>query len=137
MFSHNMKPKHDYYLPYVPISSFQHLVNPMWPQKHVPKRKLQPPMMKQGPSPVYHEYQHSNNNLSSYQSLQVLNYPLVTFEQTKWNLSIGIPAQPKDPLNKWVIGPLVLAYYTSMLSLQLHIMLNRVTIYCPILWTRE
>ena len=26
----------------------------------------------------------------------MLNYQLVTFEQTKWNLSIGIPAQPKD-----------------------------------------
>ena len=53
-------------------------------------------MMKQGPSPVCHEYQHSNNNLSGDQSLQVLNYLLVTFEQRKWNLSIGIPAQPKD-----------------------------------------
>ena len=52
--------------------------------------------MKQGPSPDSHEYQHLNNNLSGDQSLQVLNYTLVTFEQTKWNLSIGIPAQPKD-----------------------------------------
>ena len=68
---------------YVPISSLQHLAHPRWPHKHVPERKVQPPTMKQGPSPVYHEYQHSNNNLSGDQSLQVLNYPLVTFEQIK------------------------------------------------------
>ena len=68
----------------------------MWPHKHVPERKVQLSTMKQGPSPVSHEYQHSNNNLSGNQELQVLNYPLVTFEKTKWNLSIGIPAQPKD-----------------------------------------
>ena len=41
------------------------------------------------------------------------------------------------PLYKWVIGPLVLAYYTFILNLQLYSMLNRVTIYCPTLWTRE
>ena len=42
-----------------------------------------------------HEYQH-NDNISGDQLLQVLNYQLVTFKQTKWNLLFGIPAQLKD-----------------------------------------
>ena len=41
-------------------------------------------------------YQHTNNYLSGDQSLQVLKYQLVISEQTEWNLSIGIPTQPKD-----------------------------------------
>ena len=75
-------------------------MDPMWPHKYEPKKKVQLPTMKQGLSHIYYEYQHgyqnSNNYLSGDQSLQVLNYLLVTSTQTKWNLSIGIPAQPKD-----------------------------------------
>ena len=59
-------------------------------------------MMKYGLSHIYHEYQHmdphSNNILSGYQPLQVLSYQLATFKQIKWDLSIGILAQPKDSL---------------------------------------
>ena len=41
------------------------------------------------------------------------------------------------PLHKWILRPLVLTHYTSMLSLQLHSTFSRNTTYCPTLWTRE
>ena len=54
----------------------------MWLYKHVLERRVQLPMIKEGLSHVSHKYQHvyqhSNNNLSGDQSLQVFNYQLVT-----------------------------------------------------------
>ena len=41
------------------------------------------------------------------------------------------------PLHKWVLGPFVITYHAFILSLHLHSMLNRVTTYCSMLWTRE
>ena len=122
---------------YLPVSSFQHLLNPMWPHKHVPKRKVQPPTMKQGPSTISHEYKHSKNNFSGGQSLQVLNYLLVTSTQTSGISQLASQYSQRIPPYKWVLGPLLLSYYTSMSSLQLCSMLNRVITYCPTLWTRE
>ena len=105
----------------MPISSFQHLVNPMWPHKHVPKKKIQPLMMKERLSHVSHEYQHvyqhSNSNQSGDQSLQVFNYQLVTSKQIKWNSQLASQHIQGIPLVKWIFGPLVLANYKSMMSL--------------------
>ena len=76
-----------------------------------------------------HVYQHSNNNLSGYQSLQVLNYQLETSKQTKWNLAIGIPAQPKDSLAQVDTWTTCACKQYNHVSLQLHSMLKRVITY--------
>ena len=47
VFGHNMKTKHDYHVLSKSISSFQRLKDPTWPDKHVPRKMVPQPMMKQ------------------------------------------------------------------------------------------
>ena len=74
----------------------------MWPNKHVLRRRIQQPTIKQMLSHSSHKYEHEyhypNNILSGDQPPQVLNYQLAMLIQTKWNLSVSIPMQPKDSL---------------------------------------
>ena len=58
----------------------------MWPDKHVPRKMVPQPTMKQrlkyDPQQQQHENQHPNNILSGNQPLQVLNYQLEELKQT-------------------------------------------------------
>ena len=58
----------------------------MWPQKHVPKMRVQQPTMKKepghDPQQQQHENQHPNNILSGDQPLQVLSNQLEELKQT-------------------------------------------------------
>ena len=82
-------------------------------------------MMKEGLNYISHKdqhvYQHSKNNLSGDQSLQVLNYRLVTSIRTKWNLSIGIPAPPKEfptQVDTWTTFDHIIQIYVEPAVLQ-------------------
>ena len=59
----------------------------MWPNKYVPRMRVQQPTMKLRLRYVLqmqqHENQHPNNILSGDHPLQVLNYQLVKLKQTK------------------------------------------------------
>ena len=68
-------------------SSFQCLKDPTWPDKHVLKKMVPQPTMKQrlkhNPHQQQHENYHPNNILSGDQPLQVLNYQLERVETNK------------------------------------------------------
>ena len=76
----------------------------MWPNTHMPRKRVQQPTMKQrfrdDPQQQQHENQHPNNILSGDQPLQVLNYQLVELTQIKKNLLISISVQPKESLTQ-------------------------------------
>ena len=66
----------------------------MWPDKHMLRKRVQQPTMKQELRYVsqqqQHEEQHLNNISCGNQPLQVLNYQLKELKQTNRNLSTGI-----------------------------------------------
>ena len=72
------------------ISSFQHLKDPTWPDKHVLRKMVPQPTMKQGIrhdlQQQQHENQHPNNIFNGDQPSQVLNYQLVNLIQINKNL---------------------------------------------------
>ena len=78
--------KYDSHELYESTCAFQRLKNPTWPQKHVPKMRVQQPTMKQeprhDPQQQQQENRHPNNILSGDQPLQALKYQLEVLKQT-------------------------------------------------------
>ena len=66
--------------------SFQYLKDPTWPDKHMLKKMVPQPTMKQRlknyPQQQQHDNHYPNNILSGDQPLQVLSYQLEELKQT-------------------------------------------------------